>query len=252
MKTYTSGFNFLWVGGHMINGRFSIAIAVLITTIIVPGLGTAVCPNVVDVLPGEHIVLEASPNQPANYNYDWVESGGWAFTEDFAAVPRVSGIINTPTLTFDAPTAPGDYGLTLYVTSKSPGTCSDTECYTIHVVDTGCPTFGTYCITNTPLPTWSWTGIRHTSYNYAWTVNGVAVGGNSYQYTPTAWETTPSTFNIPTDSEPVKTSTVVLTITQTLPPSHSPITLKTCTATDAVTLVFDPDAGISSSIVQAP
>ncbi|MFZ2471975.1 MAG: hypothetical protein WAW52_08555 [Methanothrix sp.] len=232
----------------MTKARLPIAIAILIAVFsVAPALGQD-C-TVLDVLPGEHIVLQASPNQPANYTYNWVEGGSWTFTENSNPVQRSGGIIDTPTLTFDAPTATGNYGLTLYVTSKSAGTCTDTECYTIHVVDAGCPTYGTYCITDIPLPTWSWTGIRHTSYNYAWTVNGASVGSNSYQYTPTAWATP---FNVPTDSAPIKTSTLVLTITQTPTGHTTPITLITCTAPNAVTLVFKPDAAITSNVAVSP
>jgi hypothetical protein len=238
------------MGGYMTKARLPIAIAILIAVFsIAPAFGQPTCANVVSVLPGEHVVLSATPNQPANYNYDWT---GWDFMENGAAVPRVGGVINTPTLTFDAPTIAGDYGLNLLVTSNTAGSCSDIDCYTIHVVDPTCPVFGTYCITTTPLPIWSWLGIRHESYNYAWAVNGVPiVGATTYQYQPTAWVEPP--FNVPTtNDEPIETSSVALTITQTLlPEGHNPITLLACPGTNAVTLVFKPEAGITSNVEDA-
>jgi len=232
----------------MTKARLPIAIAILIAVFsIAPAFGDC---TVLEVLPGEHVVLSATPNQVANYNYDWT---GWTFMENGAAVPRVGGVINTPTLTFDAPTQTGDYTVTLFVGSKSAGSCTDTDCYTIRVVDNGCPVFGTYCITSTPLPTWEWTGIRHTSYNYAWTVNTNPVGSNAYQYTPTAWVEPP--FIMPTDAAPIQKSIVALTITQ-MPSGHTlPIILKTCPGTiqniGMVTLVFKPDAAITSNVANA-
>jgi hypothetical protein len=166
---------------------------------------------------------------------------------EWEAVPRgEDGLINTPTLTFDAPIALGDHIVKLFVGSKTAGSCNDEDCYTIRVVAPDCPVFGTYCITD-DFPTWEWTGIRHESYNYAWAVNGVPiVGATTYQYTPTAWATP---FNVPTDELPIKTSTVAFTITQ-MPLGHTlPIILKTCPGTDAVTLVFKPTAVITSSVV---
>jgi hypothetical protein len=238
------------MGGYMTKARLPMTIAILIAVFsITPALGQEQeeC-TVLEVLPGEHIVLEATPNQPDNYNYDWT---GWTFRENGEDVPRDDGgLINTPTLTFDAPTAPDDYTVSLFVGSKSAGSCNDRDCYIIRVVDTGCPEFGTYCITSTP-PTWAWTGIRHTSYNYAWTVNTIPVGTNAYQYTPTAWETSPLTFIMPTDPAPIQKSTVALTITQ-MPLGHTlPITLKTCPGINAVTLVFKPDAAITSNVANA-
>jgi len=138
------------------------------------GLSTASADDSMTVLPGEHIVLTASPSGDA-YSYLWtipsslLENGG-------------SVAVDQKTLTFDAP-ATGPVIVSVLVTDGAGGdTCNGLSTFTIYVCGSStCPTFGAtdYCATATTTLTATLCNTD-SSLAYYWIVNGgTPVAGTS-------------------------------------------------------------------------
>jgi hypothetical protein len=143
------------------------------------GLSTAGPADSMTVLPGEHIVLTASPSG-ADYSYAWSWTSGVDLKEN-GATPTVADTSKS-TFAFDAPLT-GSVTVSVLVNDGPSGlTCNGQSTFTINVCGSSvCPVFDAtdYCATDTTTLTAT---LCHTdsSLTYYWIVNGGApVAGTS-------------------------------------------------------------------------
>ncbi|GEM_PF-2455078 len=213
-----------------------IALAIVLLSVF-PAIATVApsCPTDITVGSGQYVKLSTTPVDPGIYYYYWYSSG-----------ISLNSPTNSPTVDFRAPLVTGtncmDYIVSVDVTNKERGSCTDTKCITVHVCPMPCPLRDDLQCVSAYIPdVYEYTGHWDNTLTLTWTVNEVSrtadAGSNGKKLTnPLAWLKTPTS---PTGTDSKACTNVTFKIVDA-----NQNTLTDCNA--QICLVYKPIASISA------
>jgi len=213
-----------------------IALAIVLLSVF-PAIATVApsCPTDITVGSGQYVKLSTTPVDPGIYYYYWYSSG-----------ISLNSPTNSPTVDFRAPLVTGtncmDYIVSVDVTNKERGSCTDTKCITVHVCPMPCPLRDDLQCVSAYIPdVYEYTGHWDNTLTLTWTVNEVSrtadAGSNGKKLTnPLAWLKTTTS---PTGTDSKACTNVTFKIVDA-----NQNTLTDCNA--QICLVYKPIASISA------
>jgi hypothetical protein len=224
-----------------------------------------------EVLAGQKIVLQATPDDSVHYFYLWTHTGVIpTFPSSTPTPPATIAPDAMPSITIYAPaydSTPGAtnlYSVTAKVTNKHPvsGTCTDSKTICFHVNPPECALCdGDECVTHLPAdstglcpPLFDYTGYEGTNYQYTYETlshtgyTGVILyQGTTADYSMNTLYGTPATTGWAKLDQPSSTATHVCTTVQFSIKDGSGTSIGT-PCTKVICLNYNPTAGITPTI----